>query len=361
VIAYYIMVGKAPWKLCSIVLFFLANKRCDAFSSARRTGDLRSLQASVKGDNDDLGHAMSGYHTLPRLFVGDSVSSLPLTLNARIPLTQDQAHYCTKVMRMGRKDKGNLLRIFDGVSGEWLAELVEGPSDAVYSTNKGRRRRDETDILMVQCVQQLRSQEADEASFNRPWLFFAPIKKSRAKMLLEKCTELGVGRLTPILAERCDPVAIRHCTTNFDKLKLQLVEASEQCERMTVPELSLNVPSALSPHAEPLDLKRLLELWSSISEEGRHLLVCRERSVRNCEPMLQILRRLHSKTDRMPLVAFLVGPEGGWSAGEQDLLDEREVASDCIHSVSLGDLVLRAETAAMTAVGSFMLFQDELK
>jgi RsmE family RNA methyltransferase len=77
--------------------------------------------------------------------------------------------------------------------------------------------------------------------------------------------------------------------------------------------------------------------------------------------MLQVLRRLHSTIGRISPVAFLVGPEGGWSAGEQALLDEQEVASDRIHSVSLGDLVLRAETAAMTAVGSYMLFQDELK
>jgi len=58
-------------------------------------------------------------------------------------------------------------------------------------------------------------------------------------------------------------------------------------------------------------------------------------------------------------VAFMVGPEGGWSAEEEQLFEQYEAQHpDKIQSISLGDFVLRAETAAMTCIAGWNLSQE---
>ena len=79
--------------------------------------------------------------------------------------------------------------------------------------------------------------------------------------------------------------------------------------------------------------------------------MCRERgaNVDSVIPLMQALRQTRK-------VAFLLGPEGGWSPEEEDLFDSLSQASNNnIQGVSLGPTVLRAETASMLAVGGWTL------
>ena len=63
-----------------------------------------------------------------------------------------------------------------------------------------------------------------------------------------------------------------------------------------------------------------------------------------------------SKTNKRGGVAFLVGPEGGWSEEEENLFEQYAAQHhEIIQSVSLGDFVLRAETAAMTCIAAWNL------
>jgi 16S rRNA (uracil1498-N3)-methyltransferase len=300
---------------------------------------LRGAQLFMTDDSNAASN--ESFHTLARLVVGSRLGE-----NVQLTLTREQAHYVTNVMRIGRNKSRDCVRVFDGVNGEWLAQIQTEQDEE--STQRKRRRRDDV-IITARCLHQLRPQDKEML----PWLFFAPIKKARVKIMLEKCTELGVGRFVPLLTERTDPGSIRDCIENLDKLAAQTIEAAEQCERLTVPPLTR---TCLGNEEDPWDLKALLNKWSDTFCD-RHLLICRERTVDGSVPVLAMLQSLHGKSIA-PSVAFVVGPEGGWSPTEEALCDQYATLSDNIHCVSLGSLVLRAETSSITAISACMLCQE---
>src|SRR5438067_8988443 len=112
--------------------------------------------------------------SLPRLFVRQ-----PLGEGARVELDAGQANYLGNVMRLG---VGAELLAFDGSSGEWLARIAETGKKRM-SLNIERRTREPEIIPDV-------------------WLAFAPVKRTETDWLVEKATELGAGRLVPVLTRR---------------------------------------------------------------------------------------------------------------------------------------------------------------
>jgi 16S rRNA U1498 N3-methylase RsmE len=172
------------------------------------------------------------------------------------------------------------------------------------------------------------------------------------------------------------------------KLQAYVVEAAEQCERLTLPQFatigsSAAAKSKVSEHHATTDsaaagvavttkLTDFLRAWSSEQKDnnnGVKLLACRERSInssslsawRALEQIYAAPPALHesaSATGRV--VAFLIGPEGGWSPKEEEMMDElEEDHPDAFFNVSLGSTVLRAETAAMTALAAFTLHRHD--
>ena len=347
--------------------------------------------------------------TLPRLYVG---SQFTLTVGSSIPLSPEQSHYLTKVMRLikkkrQKKDENNhktvdrdCIRIFNGRDGEWLVkvralqeqEQEEKSSDGNRKMKKRRQPRQGEISLVVDCIHQLRMQGKGNNAIG-PWLIFAPLKKqSRMKLLIEKCTELGISSITPAISDRTESSAILSLLgsaaieedepygvkrsakddddMSFRKLELQAIEASEQCERLSIPSITKDV--GLPPPEAGLDnalwkVRDVVRQWSfSWEEQKRVLLICRERcsgenSVSDGKasvyPLLQALRS-NSR------VAFLVGPEGGWSAEEEKLFDEtcseyNSENNSPVKCVSIGTSVLRAETASMLAIGAWGLIHDD--
>ncbi|KAK1737161.1 rRNA methyltransferase, RsmE family, partial [Skeletonema marinoi] len=342
---------------------------------------------------------------LPRLYVGTH-SVATLTAGASIGLSQEQTHYLTKVMRLLKKkrqkstDDNNdvtvdrdCIRIFNGCDGEWLAKvhvLEQNGDESTSDGNKNKRKRRQSrqgDITLVaECIHQLRMQDIDKDAA-RPWLLFAPLKKqSRMKLLMEKCTELGTGRIIPVVSDRTEGSAVlsllgsaaletdqvygtkRSSSDNdmsFEKLEMQAIEASEQCERLSIPCISKDVGLPLPDEGLGSALWRVqdvVEQWAGgWEEQKRVLLICRERcSEENVSDgkaiVLPLLHALHSNIQ----VAFLVGPEGGWSVEEEALFDgicskyNNEDGAP-VKCVSLGTSVLRAETASILATGAWAL------
>jgi 16S rRNA (uracil1498-N3)-methyltransferase len=254
------------------------------------------------------------YTTLPRLYVGENDSRL--ASGTLMTLTREQSHYLITVLRLGGK-KRNQLRLFDGETGEWLGQITN-----------------ERKAVQIECLQQIRTQPPRNEG---PWLYFCPLKnKTRQKWMMEKCTELGVSVMIPLQSQRTE------ACYQTDHLSAQLVEASEQCERMDVPELRKDVES----------LSMALQSWDSST---RQLLICRER-----DAMASSLWTMLKKLTSHP-IAIVIGPEGGWSPEELDLIDKYCRNEDSIHTVSLGSNILRAETAAMAALSGYMLFRDAAK
>lgn len=211
-----------------------------------------------------------------------------------VALSEAQAHYLFGVMR---EAAGAHLLLFNGRDGEWLAEVAEA----------GRR----TGRLL--CLERTRAQDAAPDL----WLLFAPVKKARTDLIVEKAVELGVARLLPVLTGFTNAERFRR-----DKALAHVREAAEQCGRLTIPEVT-----------EPAPLARVLAGWSP----GRRILWADE-----AEAGQGSARDTLAAATPGPWAA-LVGPEGGFSPAERDRLR----AAPFVTPVSLGPRILRAETAAV--------------
>lgn len=219
-----------------------------------------------------------------------------LAHGAGVTLSPAQAHYLGSVMR---RAPGDPVILFNGRDGEWAARLTE-------VSRKAARLAVET---------RLRPQTPEPDV----WLLFAPPKGPRLDFLTEKATELGAALLRPVFTRRSVVTRV-----NEEKMRAHLVEAAEQCERLTVPVL-----------AAPAPLERALAGWPS----GRRLFVLAEHGP--SPPLAQALDRAGPGP-----AGLLAGPEGGWDKTELDALAGLPFAV----AVGLGPRILRAETAALAAL-----------
>jgi 16S rRNA (uracil1498-N3)-methyltransferase len=237
------------------------------------------------------------------------------------------------------------VRLFNGNNGEWLAKMVVTET----STPQKRRRRQNksnADNTILECLQQTKLQPSERLSSVH--LHMGRLKKQRRKWVLEKITELGISSIEVVDTE----YATTTDAWEFEKHCIQVIEAAEQCERLTIPKLS-QAPIAWS------------DLITSIKESksDQHWLVCRERCPELTEPILFALREINENRkgdDLQRNIHILVGPEGGWSPGELEELSFLREAEKNLRFVSLGPLVLRAETAAISAVAATVLSGDQI-
>ena len=237
--------------------------------------------------------------TLPRLYV-----DAPLIANESLALGGKQAHYLRGVLRLS---VGASVLVFNGRQGEWLAHIA--------ALDKKSAR------LMPQ--QQLRQQEAASSL----WLLAAPIKRDRLDYLAQKATEMGVGRLWPIITQRTQQ-GTKNAQRDCHRLQANAIEAAEQCGILAVPEI-----------AAPIALAALLADWPQAGG-GRQLIFCDESA-----PPAQGRHAL-KKLNKNQQFAVLIGPEGGFTADEIAAL---QAHPDC-HSMSLGPRILRADTAMVAAL-----------
>ena len=231
--------------------------------------------------------------SLPRLFVDE-----PLREGAVLDLDGAPANYLANVLRL---QPGAQVKLFDDRTGEWLAQI----------TQAGKRR------VTLAVTRHLREREPAPDV----WLVFAPIKKGPIDWLVEKATELGAGRLVPVVTQRT--VVDR---LNLQRLRANIVEAAEQCERTALPAL-----------AEPVKLAALLRDWPA----DRTLFFADENGGEPFAPAAAA----HSGP-----AAILVGPEGGFTPDEAAAIRALPQA----RAVSLGPRILRAETAAAAALSVWM-------
>lgn len=255
------------------------------------------------GTPDERGTKVGDGHerSAPRLFV-----DVPLATGSEAALTDGQVHYLRHVLRRG---EGDPVLLFNGRDGEWRGHIASlGKARAVVNLD-GRTRAPEAEPDL--------------------WLLFAPIKRAPIDLVAEKATELGVSALVPVVTRRTVVGRV-----NAARLRTIAIEAAEQCERLSVPEVR-----------EARPLADVLAAWP----EGRRLLVCDETG--GGRPIAEALGALDAGARARPW-AILVGPEGGFDPAELDALKKRTIVTP----VTLGRRVLRAETAAMAALACWQAF-----
>ncbi|MBN1326584.1 MAG: 16S rRNA (uracil(1498)-N(3))-methyltransferase [Candidatus Cloacimonetes bacterium] len=149
---------------------------------------------------------------------------------------------------------------------------------------------------------------------------FSLLKNKHDHLIIEKLTELGIRKFFPLLCER----SIRKPSHEpEDKLRKVAITAIKQCDNAFLPEIY-----------QVMELPRFLEF---IAESDFSLLAGLESEAET--PLLNLIRDNHK-----PL-CIIIGPEGGFSPFERELFIKKEILT-----FSLGNHVLRAETAAIAAV-----------
>ena len=158
-------------------------------------------------------------------------------------------------------------------------------------------------------------------------LLLAVIKFDHYEWGLEKVTELGAARITPIIARRTEKHLALAAAKRVERWRRIAREAAQQSRRSDVPQID-----------EPQALKTAL---TSVSAQRRLLLAETEQE----HTIENALRRTAEGADGSFDLAFAVGPEGGWTPEEMQLFSD----SGWQH-VTLGPRILRAETAAIAGL-----------
>ncbi|WP_208432587.1 16S rRNA (uracil(1498)-N(3))-methyltransferase [Bartonella taylorii] len=229
-------------------------------------------------------------YKLKRLFIRQ-----PLALNKEIKIEGGQASYLIRVLRM---QVGAEILLFNGQDGEWLAKLI---------TIKKK-------FVVVQLIQQERLQ----TTHSNLIYCFAPLKNARLDYMVQKAVEMGVSVLQPVITHHTQVTRI-----NMARMEANVIEASEQCGILSLPEC---VPA--------VSIAELLARW----DKTQPLFFCDE--AHKSHNPLHLLKNYEITTS-----GVFIGPEGGFSEEERNFLKKHPF----VIPISLGPRILRADTAAVAA------------
>ena len=224
----------------------------------------------------------------------------------RTEICGTEAHHMLHVLRL---EVGDRVTLFDGSGVEYTARIEH------ISRQK------------VQCT--IEDQQAIDRELGvELHLAVALPKGDRSRWLVEKAVELGVRRLVPL---ECERSVVRIRSASLSRLKKAVIEASKQCGRNRLMELS-----------SPVSFSQ----WSNEEQgDGLRLLAHPDQTARP----LQSIDACH----RGDTVRIAIGPEGGFSPSEL-----RAAAAQDWKVVTLGNRLLRVETAALAAVAAIGLWAD---
>ncbi|OEY87012.1 16S rRNA (uracil(1498)-N(3))-methyltransferase [Wolbachia pipientis] len=208
-----------------------------------------------------------------------------LSENTILTLNHKQSHYIYNVMRLKYYDN---IFLFNGKDGEWSGEIIK-------QSNKLAQ------VKLKKCVKE-QQHEKDL------YLYCAVVKTAALNNIIRQSTEMGVTHIQFILTQH---TIVRN--VNLNRIKLQAIEAAEQCERINIPEI-----------LAPINFSDLAQL------QNYNFILCDPTGI--------------SPENILETNAIIIGPEGGFSQ------DELNFASSFCQKISLGKQILRVDTAAVVAL-----------
>lgn len=232
-------------------------------------------------------------HSTPRLYLPQSLS-----IGQLINLSKEHSHYLLHVMRLNIGDRLRLL----GLNGEYAAQL---------------KQRSELEVNSL-----LRIPEVEPAVT----VGICLLKTKRLAQALDSATQLGATCIQPLISQHCQLHEI-----NSQKIQRQLIEFTEQTERMSVPLLLTLTP-----------IKNFL-----LDNPARQIIVALERSDHT---LAEIAEAINFQLE----LNILIGPEGGFS------LEERTMIHNLPNTLSVGlsNNILRAETALTVLLAQLQFIRD---
>jgi len=219
--------------------------------------------------------------------------------NGQAEIQGEDARHLTRVLRV---ENGQRYEISDNRN-VYLAEIESSRKERVVFRTLEKLETREAPLHLVLCA--------------------SIIKFDHFELMIEKATELGVSEIVPMTTVRTERGLERAAQKRLDRWRRIALEGSQQSRRDRLPEI-----------AEPTDWRDVLR------RPATHRYALDEQS--GVRPIGTALPVLRSASDT---VALLVGPEGGWT--EQERAEFTEAGWT---PVSLGPLILRAETAALAAL-----------
>ena len=223
-----------------------------------------------------------------RLYFPDNIVENTTSL-----LSKEHTHYVVNVMRMKRGSNIN----FFNKEGEWLSELIFLDRDRVEVKflNKIKEPSKLSNIELAICL----------------------VKKNSMETILQKATELGVSRITPIISERTEVKEL-----NYERAQKIVIEATEQSNQLNPPKVS-----------KAIKLKNFLE---KLDSETKFLF-----ADVNSQNNLQ-----KKDLEGNNLKTILIGPEGDFSPSERESI----LAKANTTSFSISKNILRSDTAVISAI-----------
>ena len=230
-----------------------------------------------------------------------------LSLNNIIVLNKTDTHYLKNVMRCKKNDQINL---FNENDQEFFSKILE--------------------IKKYKTILEIFELSTNTEIINDIFLIFSLVKKNKMDFIIQKATELGVRKIFPILTERSSIRGI-----NPSRMVAIAKEASEQSNRISIPEIS-NLQT----------IQELLKQWD------------KKRSILYADEILKINKNL-TILNRKNFVksSLLVGPEGGFSPEENDMLKTYKY----VFPISFGETILRSDTAAIVGLSYLNIINSNYK
>lgn len=219
--------------------------------------------------------------------------------NGHAEISGDHARHLTRVLRV---EAGQRYEISDNHN-VYLAEIETARKEHVIFRTIEKLATEKPPLHVILCA--------------------AIFKFDHFEWMIEKATELGAARIVPVIAMRTEKGLDKAAHKRLERWRRIGIEASQQSRRAHLPEVS-----------EPVKLAEAL----AVSATHRYAL-----DENPAAPPLA--GALPSQRNSDDSVALLIGPEGGWTDEERE-----EVTAAGWRAVSLGPLILRAETAAIAGL-----------
>ena len=232
-----------------------------------------------------------------------------LEVHKEIKIDSKQFHYLTNVMRRKRDD---ILSIFNEIDGEFITKII----------NVSKKN------MIIKLLQKTKEPEKKVDI----WVIFALVKKNPTDLIVQKATELGASCLVPVITERT-------ITRNINLKRMQeiVIEASEQSERITIPEIK--------------PIQKLADVICSWNKNRK--IFYGDETERNQKEE----RSFNNKALFNPSGAILIGPEGGFAQNEISFLKSKEF----VVPINLGPRILRSETAVISGLVFWHIMNGDMK
>jgi len=213
-----------------------------------------------------------------------------------------EIHHIKDVLRL---KKGSSIQIFNGKSQQADAVIEQINEIAIHVSIKGVKQGQEGSAKII--------------------LACAPPKKGKFEFIIEKCTELGVDEIIPLKTKRTEVIFSEDkMSAKISRFKAVAVNAAKQSKRTKVPHI--HPMTSLSQVLQALD-PGAVHLFPSLHNHSKHI----------SDVLL--------KVGKNSPVTIFIGPEGDFSPDEVELA----IKHGCV-PVTLGDTVLKVETAAIATV-----------